>query len=199
MTAVPSPYWSVLPPPFSKEDSTVGAAVTDTHGHNGVTMALHSLLASGSSVVPGTTQVEIQVDRKGTRIKGTVQSVDQITDSAFVLADLPPLSPPLRGAKGPLRGVSPRANEKVTFEGHASGSANATVTGFSPDLPLVLPYSQLKVFTTPKTALGDSGAALLDADDNILGFSFYRTGIGQPIEFSAWIWADSVYAAHNLV
>ena len=45
----------------------------------------------------------------------------------------------------------------------------------------------------------DSGAALTDEDGNIIAFSFYRTSINQKTEFSAWIWADSVFKAHSLL
>ena len=62
----------------------------------------------------------------------------------------------------------------------------------------VLPNSQLKVLTRADTNPGDSGAALLDSQDQVLGFAFYRTGLGAPIEFSAWIWAETVFNAHGL-
>ena len=195
-SGIPSPCWAVTVPPGTTPVSTVGAVVSDIKGRTGVTVALHSLQNVLPTVVPGTTTVEVVAG--GSRFSGIVQSVDAITDSAFV--EFPqPFGSSIRRTQGPLRGVSPRVNEKATFEGLSSGSAVATVTGASADLPLVLPYSQLKVFTTPVTSPGDSGAALVDSDGHILGFSFYRTAIGQPIEFSAWIWADSVYAAHNLV
>lgn len=193
--SVPTPCWHLAPIPGGTPVSTVGAVVRDVKGRDGVTVALHSLMAAVPSAVLGT---RVEISDGGTSLVGAVQSIDQVSDSAFVEIHPPFVQHP-RGSKGPLRGVSPRANEQVAFEGLSSGSATATVTGWSPDLPLVLPYSQLKVFTTPATSPRDSGAALVDGDDHILGFSFYRTGIGQPIEFSAWIWADSVYAAHNLI
>lgn len=197
LSAVPSPKWEVVPTFGGVPVSTAGVVVKDMSGRVGVTVALHSLTATIPAVIPGTTTIEINVG--SSRVTGRVQSIDSITDSAFVEISPPYPFPMKPGSKGPLRGVTPRVNEPVTFEGMSSGPSKATVVGMSPDLPLVLPYSQLKVFTTPVTSPGDSGAALLDGDDRILGFSFYRTGIGQQIEFSAWIWADSVYAAHNLI
>jgi len=38
----------------------------------------------------------------------------------------------------------------------------------------------------------------MDGIDNVLGFSFFRTGFGEEVEFSAWIWAESVYEALDL-
>jgi hypothetical protein len=76
---------------------------------------------------------------------------------------------------------------------------SATIEGWSPDIPFVQPYNQLKVFTDDKTAQGDSGAALLDGANYILGFAFYRTGINATPAQSAWIWAESVFTSLNLV
>jgi hypothetical protein len=95
-------------------------------------------------------------------------------------------------------GVSPRANERASFEGKASGPRVATIVGWDLSIFSNVRSNQRKVLTNPSTEPGDSGAALVDTVDNIIGFSFFRTGIGEQIEFSAWIWADSVYQAHGL-
>jgi S1-C subfamily serine protease len=89
--------------------------------------------------------------------------------------------------------------DPVTFHGITSGFKQTIITGWSPDIPFVLPYSQLKVLTAPETNPGDSGAALIDRDGKVTGFSFFRTAINQQPEYSSWIWADSVYKAHNLL
>jgi hypothetical protein len=190
LTAIPIPAWGVSCSPGARPTSTAGVIATNDRGECGVTVALHALARSPADVVPGVTQVMVQ-DRPG-----TVRSVDPITDSAFV--DLGPCTAISVQPVKPLTGVSPRAHEQVTFEGLVSRRRTAVVTGWSPDLPLVLPFNQLKVLTTAVTEPGDSGAALVDNENHVIGFAFYRTGLGQDTEFSAWIWADSVYRAHRL-
>jgi hypothetical protein len=193
-TAIPNPPLDVAPILGSKPSSTVGTIAKDSNGDIGVTVALHDLQKTLPKLIVGQTKISVA------GVQGIVKSIDLITDSAFVTISDSSLNkiPQSNGFKGPLSGVSPRMNEKAIFEGISSGKKTVTVTGWSPDLPFAYPFNQLKILTTPETDQGDSGAALIDNDDHILGFSFYRTGLGEPIEFSAWIWADSVFAAHKL-
>lgn len=193
-SAAPSPPVAVAPAAGAPV-STVGVVAKDALGRTGVTAALHPLSQSGVVVQPGVTNALVNNQA------GVIQSADPVSDSCFIQ-----LTPPgvmmskTRGSKGPLKGVSPRQWGTASFEGIGSGPGiKTTVIGdWSVDLPFVQPYNQLKVLTTPVTAPGDSGAALIDSDDYVIGFAFYRTGLGEPIEFSAWIWAHSVYNAHNL-
>jgi hypothetical protein len=187
LTATPPvPMLGVSIPPDPKPTATAGIVATDRSGVVGVTTAHHALGAIdvGDPVLVGPHS-------------GKVRSLDMVSDSAFV--EVPGMTLPgdPAGLRGVLRGLSPREGP-ASFEGIASGPVSTRVTGWSPDIPLVQPYSQLKVLTTPATAAGDSGCALMDIDGYILGFAFYRTGLGQPVEFSAWIWAHSVCEAHGL-
>jgi hypothetical protein len=55
------------------------------------------------------------------------------------------------------------------------------------------------VYTNADTAPGDSGAALIDEeDDSILGFARRRSGFGSKVGYSSWVWAWQVYMAHKL-
>lgn len=167
--------------------STVGVVATNSLEVVGVTTSAHAI-AGGA---PVGTKVAIG------SMPGTVFSTDLISDSTFIKVDGASLPAPAPGFKGPLRKASPRTGPAY-FDGWASGPMTAHVTNWSPDIPLVHPLSQLKVLTTPATAGGDSGCALVDDDGYLIGFSFFRTGLSQPVEFSSWIWAASVYAAHGL-
>jgi len=186
-TCVPTPHWEMAGEQTSIACSTAGVLARGSGGAIGVTAALHAFpnLQRGDQIVAA-----------GRR--ATVRSIDSVSDSCFAVFDdaIPRRFP--RGRRGPLSGVSPRMNEELWFDGVTAGERTAVVTGWSPDIPFVAPYSQLKVLTNACTSLKDSGAALVDNHDRVVGFSFYRTGIGSRVEFSAWIWADSVYAAHGL-
>lgn len=185
-TRCPSPPWPVAPSGTSSAAaavSTAGVVVRNNRNQTGVTAALHALGGAKQASVAG------QVCN--------VVSEDVISDSCFI--EVPGCAlPPQGGLAGPLRGVTPRVLDPVKFEGITSSTVATVVTGWSPDLPFVLPYSQLKVLTKPDTNPGDSGAALIDSNDELIGFAFYRTGFGAPIEYAAWIWADCVFQAHKL-
>ena len=191
---VPTPAWSVTPA-LGLPSATAGVLASNRQGHVGVTTALHGLRQAVARVVPGATQAFVG------GVSGVVDSIDEISDSAFIA--LGPDNPstllpgPAMAVAGPLSGLSPRERDVTTFT-VASGPKQAYVTGWDKDIPFVRPFSQLRVYTTPATSPGDSGVALLDSDGRVLGFAFYRTGLGEPIEYSAWVWADSVYYVHGL-
>jgi hypothetical protein len=189
-TRSPSPAWRVDPNAVAgatAEPSTAGVVAKNNKNQIGVTAAFHALGSARSTTVAGH--------------KGIVVSDDIVSDSCFIaLQDCPiPPAPPACGLAGPLRGLTPRVLDPVHFDGIGSkGAVNTVVTSWSPDLPFVVPYSQLKVLTKPVTISGDSGAALIDRNDQVLGFAFFRTGFGEPLEFATWIWAESVFNVHGL-
>jgi hypothetical protein len=182
-THCPLPAWEVVAQPGGIR-STAGVIAKDISGRIGLTVALHAVPISANRVTVN-------------GMLGSLVSRDAVSDSCFIEVQTCPI-PPARGLSGPLSGITPRAYEQVSFEGVASGMVSTIVTGWSPDLPFTQPYSQLKVLTKPDTNPGDSGAALIDGTDHILGFSFYRTGFNASVEFSSWIWAESVFEAHGL-
>jgi hypothetical protein len=168
----------------SKKLSTAGIISTDAEGRTGITTALHAFMDHDASVF---------VDG----VPGTVRARDVITDSCFIEVDFP--NPPLVNASnGPLTGVTPRIGDLASFVGIASEKVDTFVQGWTPELPWVLPGVQSRILTPPVTDEGDSGAALVDKDENIIGFAFYRTGYNARCPHSAWIWAESVFSALNL-
>lgn len=169
--------------------STAGIFTTDNQGRFGATVAWHSV----KDLLQHTNRIYINDE------SAQIVSTDQISDSCFAVFDQPAVKSVFNHLGGTLSGLSPRMYDPVTFHGITSGPNQTIITGWSPDIPFVLPYSQLKVLTAPVTNPGDSGAALIDRDGKVTGFSFFRTAINQQPEYSSWIWADSVYKAHNLI
>jgi hypothetical protein len=163
--------------------STAGAAVVDGHGRMGVTVADHAVRGHEKVMVNGTL--------------GSVISSDLISDSSFVEVDAV-VGEPARGQKGPLSGLSPRQMEVAEFDGIRSGKTTTRIVGWDPTILTMESYIQTKIVTEPVTMPGDSGAALVDGEDHILGFAFYTTGLNAQPAHSGWIWAESVYRAHGL-
>lgn len=88
----------------------------------------------------------------------------------------------------------------AVFAGAASGPKpkRTKVTSFDLSVVSPTPHSGSRVYTDPDTVPGDSGAALIDEDDHIVGFAVGRTALGAPAEFSTWSWAQQVFTAHGL-
>jgi len=171
--------------------SLAGVYTRNEQGVFGATICLHSF--PDSNVEIGKTKVSIN------GLTGTVISAHNISDSCFVQLDATEVQ--ITGIlkdNGPLIGSTPRDCEVCYFTNKEEEKVKTNVIGWSVDLLNVEPYNQLKVLTNPCTNPGDSGSALIDSDDHVLGFSFYRTEINAPKEFSAWIWAASVFQVHNL-
>jgi hypothetical protein len=103
-----------------------------------------------------------------------------------------------RGLRGPLRGTPPTHFEPVTFDGGRSGPTTTRVTGFDLSVIDPIPDEMSKVYTEPDTRPGDSGAALIDDNDRIIGFAGRRSRYDASTQFSVWVWAEQVYLAHEL-
>jgi hypothetical protein len=133
-------------------------------------------------------------------LQGVVAEEDLMTDSVFItVAGGIPLTT-VRGAKGWLQGVTPRLDDDAEFDGATSGRTIKTaVSGADPGVTTYSEFRQARVYTPPVTNPGDSGAALVEtSSDRIMGFAHERTAPGARIEWSSWIWADSVFKALNI-
>jgi len=132
------------------------------------------------------------------RVGGTAASVvgrDKLTDSCL-------LSVTCRdwagvGRAGLLR-FAPAEHRPATFDGAGSGHKQTKIRGYDLSVLDSSPYLSSKVYTDPDTVPGDSGSALIDIEDHIVGFAVSRTAFGAPLEFSTWSWAGQVLAAHRL-
>jgi len=101
------------------------------------------------------------------------------------------------GLKGPLR-ITPNLYRFATFDGASSGPKRTRISSFDPAIVDPDPDELARVYTEADTARGDSGAALIDGDDFIVGFARRISGYDSPIQYSSWTSAVMVYMAHNL-
>lgn len=101
------------------------------------------------------------------------------------------------GLAGPLHGT-PRLYDYATFDGAASGVTRTRITSFDTAIVDPQPDEMCRVYTDADTAKGDSGAALIDENDFIVGFAWRRSRYDAPVQFSSWVWAEQVYLAHRL-
>jgi hypothetical protein len=86
----------------------------------------------------------------------------------------------------------------ATYAGAASGQKQTRIIGFDMSIVSPTPFSGGRIYTDPDTIPGDSGAALVDSDEFIVGFAVGRTAFGAPLEFSTWSWARQVFTVHGL-
>jgi hypothetical protein len=170
--------------------TTAGCRVRHKDGREGVTSSRHlypGMYATGISVTVGTQP-------------GVVAEEDTMSDSVFIHV---PSGVPLssaRGAKGWLQGVTPTVGNPSEFDGATSAvTVKTAVSGSDPGVASYSPYRQARVYTAPVTNPGDSGSALVETgSDHIIGFAHERTEAGALVEWSSWIWADSVFQALNV-
>ncbi|WP_420401361.1 hypothetical protein [Flagellimonas sp.] len=171
--------------------SLAGVCTYNSNHEFGATIPLHSFK-----------NIEVKVDKTRVYIggfPGTISSVDKVSDSCFVKFDPGITSiPHTMRVNGPIVGVSPRQHEKCSFINKKRDNVSAEIVGWSPTINYFNANNQVKVLTNPVTNPGDSGAALMDSSQNVIGFAFFRTAVGETFEYSAWIWAASVFKAHKL-
>jgi hypothetical protein len=176
-----------LPPIFS----TAGVVARNQAGQNGVTMAYHALKIHG---VRGCVGQPVKMDGQA----GRVLTIDEISDSAFVALDKGIAGIPSRPFKNVRRRPVPGLGENANFVGLASGTKSTVITSAPPTLLISHPGLQRQILTNPDTLPSDSGCALIDDTDQLVGFCFGGSGTDSPMVFSIWIWADSVFEAHRL-
>ena len=178
LTSVPFPGISI---DVGKSSSTAGVLARDRVGRVGITTAAHA--------VPADADVKVG----GYPAAIWAREDDDKYDCCFI--EWPVFGPPnqVRPSHGPLR-LAPRANDEATF--YRVGSPSPTMThvrAFNVELPYIDSNLQQTVRTDQVTARGDSGAALIDGDDYILGFAHSRSAASAPLTYSSWIWADAIF------
>lgn len=189
LTSAPIPGWKIQTA-TAKSWTTAGCRVRHADGRIGVTSAHHFFVpASGE-------RIAVTVGS----LHGVVVEQDLMSDSVFIeVAAGVPLST-MRGAKGWLQGIAPRLNDEAEFDGATTGrTVKTAVSALDPGVTTYSQFRQARVYTPPVTNPGDSGAALVEtSSDQIVGFAHERTESGALVEWSSWIWADSVFQALNV-
>jgi hypothetical protein len=189
LTNSPIPGWKIQSHGINGW-TTAGCRVTHADGRTGVTSARHFFpraAARGTAVTVGTLQ-------------GVVAEEDRMSDSVFIHIPSGVTLSGARGAKGWLQGVAPRVGDTAEFDGAtAARTVKTAVSATDPGIASYSPHRQARVYTAPVTNPGDSGAALVEStSDLVIGFAHERTEAGALVEWSSWIWADSVFQALNV-
>jgi hypothetical protein len=197
LPGIPSPPHGVYHENFSFPNSTLGVYAENIYEQKGFVMCLHSLAKDVDDAMKIIEKGKTKVTVNGAT--GTIITYDPISDSCFVvLDDQRQIDNSNFSSIRILQGKTPRQYEKASFEGFRSGPLSTIITGWTPDLPFVKKYNQLKIYTNPITNPGDSGCALKDSDGLVCGFAFMRSGLNETPQFSSWIWAESVFKYHQL-
>jgi hypothetical protein len=183
--AAPAPALAVTVSNDPRPIATAGVIGTDETGRLLAITALHAVAAMPEIAA------RIRVGGAPASIVGRHELTDSCLLSVACQAGTS------AGRAGLLR-FAPQAYRVATFDGAASGHKQTKI--FASDLSVLdpSPYLSSKVYTDPDTIPGDSGSALVDFEDHIVGFAVSRTALGAPVEFSAWSWAGQVLAAHGL-
>jgi hypothetical protein len=168
--------WPCLKAASGVNISTGGILCRDANGRLGITACYHGTGPVGTAVTVG-------------GLHSVVAIADNIQDMVFVpLGDNLPI-PPLRGRRGVLSARAPGQYDHVEFHGASSGAMQTRIASYDAGILRLRPTVQLRVQTGADTNTGDSGSALLDQDDKVVGFAFERTAFGEFPEMTDWIWA----------
>jgi hypothetical protein len=178
----PSPNIEVQ---FGGQKSTAGVFCRDAHGALGVTACFHGTGPVGTKV-----QVGLQ--------NSSVTIANNVQDLVFIPLNPGYNIPSLHGAAGVLNGRTPGQYESVEFDGATSGRVKTHVTSYDAGLLRSRATVQLRVQTPADTNSGDSGSALVNQDDKVVGFAFERSAFGEIPEMTDWIWAANAMKALNL-
>jgi hypothetical protein len=180
--AAPAPALPVTVTSDHRPLATAGVIVTDEAGRMLAITALHAVAGTTGQVLVGGAPASILRDHP-------------LTDSCL-------LSVTCRaGTSSGHAGVldfAPQSYRSATFDGAASLHKETIIRGSDLSILAPSPFLSSKVYTDPHTLPGDSGSALIDHEDHIVGFAVSRTALGAAVEFSIWSWAEQVLAAHGL-
>lgn len=181
--SAPSPHVQIM---RGAELSSVGVFCRDAAGELGVSGCFHGTGPVGTAVTVG-------------GFHSHVKHADAVQDIVFIPLGQAHQIPAAYGLQGPRQKRAPSEAEAVRFDG--AGTQVMTTTHVkSHDAGILRKRAtlQLKLQTPADTNSGDSGSALVDSDDHVVGFGFERTGVGEFPELTDWIWADNALASLGL-
>jgi hypothetical protein len=189
--------------PEQTETCSLSPAVTLVDDDNEVVATLGTVLQTGKHGWIATT-ANHAVPAKATSVKAgnsSLRVVRRHSESDSCLLEIARAlieEHEQKGLAGPLRGLPPTQYAPATFFGGSSMYVLTHIHGYDPSVIDPQADEMSKIYTDADTAPGDSGAALIDSQDKILGFSLRRSRYGARIRFSVWVWAEQVYMAHDL-
>jgi hypothetical protein len=163
---------------------TIGVRAIDPRGDKVLTTANH--------VVDGVAGLSVCGQSVSVVDSNLVVDVATLSDPGGVQLRVPccvcgPANVPGYAAPASFRGA-----------GSGPGTISTVVTGTDPAIAADLRHTAVRICTRPDTVGGDSGAALLDAQDRLVGFCSERTGMAAPIGMSTWVWAEQVFNITDL-
>jgi hypothetical protein len=164
--------------------STAGMLCRDADGDVGVTGAYHATGPVGTDVVVG-------------GHTSRVKRASEVQDTVFIPLGSP-FGMPSVGLGGVRQDREPGRSDRVRFDGRINQNRGTRIYGTDAGLLRARPTIMLKLQTDPDTDQGDSGCALIDQDDKVLGFAFERTAYDDHPQFTDWIWAANALRALGL-
>jgi hypothetical protein len=170
---VPSPHFRIE---RGAQVSTAGMFCRDDSGDLGVTGCYHGTGPVGTAVV---------IDGQSCSVK----LASPVQDLVFITSGETFIASKMVGLGGVLADREPARADRVYFDGATNQQRQTRVFSADAGLLRARPTIMLKVQTDPDTDQGDSGSALLDEHDRVLGFAFERTGYEDYPQFTDWIWA----------
>lgn len=180
---VPSPYMTVR---AEAEKSTAGIFCRDQDGEFGITACYHGTGPNGTRVM-----VE--------GVESFVKYANEVQDTVFIPLDENAVDlSRIKGRGGVLADRQPSPSDYVQFDGAANQNCTTRILGADRGLLRARTSLQLKIQTDPDTDQGDSGSALIDQEDRVLGFAFERTAYDDHPQFTDWIWAANALRALKL-
>ncbi|MGA7807243.1 hypothetical protein [Bradyrhizobium sp.] len=165
--------------------STAGVLCRDQHGEFGVTGCFHGTGPVGTKVWVGGQS-------------SAVKNACPVQDLVFIPLPESRLPSSLAGLKGVRQDREPAKADRVHFDGATNQNCETRIFGTDNGLLRARPNMQLKIQTDPDTDEGDSGCALLDENDQVLGFAFERTAYDDYPRLTDWIWASNGLRALDL-
>lgn len=125
-------------------------------------------------------------------VHGTVIATSVVSDSCLIRFDQTPSIAVTDNFAGFYDGEVPRDFQKVRFHRLDGECVHTKVISTDMDAYDPDPSGRVRSYTDPVTIPSDSGVALLDESDVVVGFAYKRTKRNAYVQFSSWIWAQQV-------
>lgn len=161
---------------------SIGVVGTDTFGNKVATTASHVVAGHSNVDVDG---VKCAVVANDPHVDMAVLNIQQTTLAVRVPAG--------------VRTDAPGVRNPVTFDGAMTPMRTTRISGIDPSVVAPTRLFASRVYTDPDAVDGDSGCALLDGQNKLIGFCSELTPIPSDFEAVTWIWADQALTRSRVV